>query len=799
MYTFQSGRCRVTFEQTGRISSLRDLEHADCDWTGGESLSFGEPFINGTQETERLLPCTAEYESENEICFVSASGGTRLVWSILPDGLALSYKTVPDCGPRMGVNLDLNLLDLVNGTPWQEQCMPTTIYTSPDCSYAYFIFSTSSKRCLALCVCSDFAAWRIKYSYEGHRMTGFQILSQADDVICDERPPLKAVSELHIQMAFCDSPEQAFQRISDILDISIAMPEIAGGFPESEIPFRFYGAPAQCTAIQPDGTEKLLDGSRIVLTQTGEYKVKTIGSKGRVHLSSVLCQKEWEALYSTVNHFYASHFQHPCGAFSRVIWKDTLSPKDGFTFEGVAFGDPFKPVSCRTGEFGGFCAWAMIRGCQLFGKDPVLMDSIDRYINGWALNRDKAVPAYPGTVIKEPTSFQGRDFTPYHLYREFNYPQQEVFLLEQFADYYDLTGDARILEDLEGLALHFIHDHMRGDGCVICQNSADGIQVDYCTVHTPITGLIRAMEVLKSGGHAAAAETIRQAALRLADYICDRGFGFPTEGEPCTEDGSMACIAVSLFRAYLHLQPKAAYLEVAEKILDAHSMLEMTAPDCRMNGSSIRFWETQYESRDWGPSINAGHGWTIWMAEAKLLQAVITEDFDLLAEAYNGFLCNIRRVDDCGGMPSSFTPDMIPGTPHGHGFYLEDGYKGGDFADMRPTSTHLGMRYVAKTYSASGNYFLIRAGQFFSHISGLSAEKGIAVNGVWKNGVFTSHAVQFDTLILQTPLTKPVRIEASVPVQLIAKDEVTIVQGVLQNKEKNTLLIQPVDGQIVLQ
>ena len=82
-------------------------------------------------------------------------------------------------------------------------------------------------------------------------------------------------------------------------------------------------------------------------THLDVYK-RQAGENGREHSSRVLCQEGWKELYNKVNHFYKEYFQDDCGAFYRVISKDSRKPA-GVTYEGVKFGDPAAHYSCRTG------------------------------------------------------------------------------------------------------------------------------------------------------------------------------------------------------------------------------------------------------------------------------------------------------------------------------------------------------------------------------------------------------------------------------------------------------------------
>ncbi|MGL4739141.1 MAG: hypothetical protein ACRCW2_17005 [Cellulosilyticaceae bacterium] len=736
----------VILDEAGKIKQISDKRNVQANWVAqGEGYQFARPFINGTQEGEQEIKCKVMDYCEEGVKLQSDSGATQLAYRFEEESIWIDLEIPVGLGPRAGLQMDFNLLDLPQNGSWEHQGMPTVIYTDEEQEYGYFIFETSDKRYLALCVHKPFAAWRIKYSYEGHRMTGFQILAEATDVYTGSERPLRRVKTLQLQLIFKESIKDCLEAMSGALNIPMAYYELSGGALGSQIPIEIFGQADTILVKSPSGKEVEQQGDFVLkLEEAGIYEVIAKTNDRKTHVSRLLGCETWEKTFDKVNAFYKAHFQQPEGAFARVIWQDSLSPKAGITFEGVRFGDPHSLMSCRTGEFGGFCAWAMIKNCLMFEKKEELLESIHRYIYHWALNKGHEEQPFPGTVYKYPQIFQEREYGPYHLYHEINYPQHEVFLLEQLVDCYELGED--VLEDIILLGEHFVKEHMQ-DGVVICQNHKNGEAVDYCTVHAPIVALIKVMKVLRAVG-SEKHTLFYQAAHQLAEHLYQRGGSFPTEGEPCTEDGSMACSAISLLWAYREIEAKPEYLELAKQLIQQHEMLVMKGMDCRMSQSSIRFWETQYESRDWGPSINAGHGWTMWIVEAKGLLAELTGDIEVLKEAYAGTLTNLARIDERGGMPCSYTPDMIPGTPHGSALLEAEVIRTGNFNDLRPTTSVMGMRYPVHTYSASGNYSLIKSAELWNHLSGVCLEKGIAVNGNLDNGIFKSAAAQWDTLIL---------------------------------------------------
>lgn len=738
---------RAVFDQQRhQLSELADPQGKTNWLADGDRYRFGAPFVNGTQSTETFLELTSYHAgSGTTLATASRSGASRVDYAFSDDHLDIVARLPVGCGPRTGLELDLNLLDLPTGTPWTEQVLPVVIYTAEDFSYAYFIWQRRTDEYLVMAIAAPFAAWRFKYSYAGHRLEGLQVLSQADDVVTRDGLKLPTVDTLRIRLAFASSLPAAYQRLCDLLGISITGYALSGGTLGSSVALTGLGDPVSVAVRAPDGSEGplALEGGRaqLHLKQPGLYEVATISASGKRHTSRLLCLEPWETLYGRVNQFSRQHFQHDTGAFYRAVDRSTLSAEGKRTLSGVAFGDPYAShrTSCRTGEFGGFCGWAMIKQMLMYGPDPALAESAKRYIRNWALNEGREGEPLPGTVCKQPVAYGGLNWSAYHLYEQLNYAQYEAWLIGELVDYFRLTGDEDILQVAVNLANHFVGDHVRPNGMVVCQNSADGPEKDYTTVGTPGTELLTLGRLLAERGDERAAAFLEVAG-RIADHLVARGLSFPTEGEPSTEDGSMACTAATLLACYLHLEPKPEYLRLGQDLIELHDRLMLKGFDCRLNGSSFRSWETQFETSAWGPSVNAGHGWTIWTAEAKLSLYHITGQTRWLCEAYASFLSVLSNVDASGGIFPCYTPDMIPGTPQ---------YPGGEREpDLRQTTPYLALGQP-DSYSASGTYALIRAEECWSRVSGLVLEDGTAINGrLDVDGTFVSAAPKFDRLAL---------------------------------------------------
>ena len=194
----------------------------------------------------------------------------------------------------------------------------------------------------------------------------------------------------------------------------------------------------------------------------------------------------------------------------------------------------------------------------------------------------------------------------------------------------------------------------------------------------------------------------------------------------------MACTALSLIYAYLHLVENNNYKKLAGEILEAHDNWMVRSPHASLYGSSFRYWENIWETKDWGPSINGGHAWSIWTAEARYYQFFISGDFSDLIESYAGFISNLSKVNQDGSMYSSYTPDFIPGN------FVHNGYQF--------TAEYLAHGFPKETFVSSSAYFLIRGSETWLHTSAIGLWKGelISLNGFLDSkSNFKSHASRF--------------------------------------------------------
>lgn len=615
------------------------------------------------------------------------------------DAIVAEYELPPRRGPRAGVHIPLDHLDrqfdagaIVDRS---QQVTPVIIESDPEYQWSYLAWHRSESDLLVTVIDGPHAGWRIVYSYPGHRMVGFRVFTQADDVIARE--------------------SFASRRLPTT----------------SKLTLRFALAESRLDAVRV--AHRLL--------------------RRQLHWRRDCTIPKWRTFAETSIAFHLKHFQLDSGAIARSVHGTSLRP-DRRTTSGRHFGDSMEAGSCMTGEFGGFAVWAAILNGDI-GRSAEHEKGIDRYFD-WLLNRKvkgEASRVYPGTIwppgVAPPpvaniapgpqgttTATGGASPAAHHLWGVPHFAQYETWAIAQLADGVKY-GLEELREPLVALLDHFLDAHVGRSGAVYNIRYEDTPQ-DYSTVDAPLVHIVHAARAIETS-HPRISRSAFAAARGIADFILSRGFAFPTEGEQCTEDGSIACAAWSLAFAANELpEPDARWLPFARELLEFHRKLEMTGTDVRTDGSTIRFWETMYESDDWGPSINAGHAWTLWTAFAEWEMHRATGEYHWLKAAWKRTLCVASKARPDGGFPVCFTPDPVPQTPHADVSAADE--SGDDVAsegyqrEGEVTTVTAGNAYTA-SLSASSMFLFVFASTSWYHTCGLDPDTGEAINATYHEGL----------------------------------------------------------------
>lgn len=198
------------------------------------------------------------------------------------------------------------------------------------------------------------------------------------------------------------------------------------------------------------------------------------------------------------------------------------------------------------------------------------------------------------------------------------------------------------------------------------------------------------------------AEIHYQSAKRAVDELVKNLDNIETEGEMTLEDGMISCSAlqIGMFALTLPKEEREPYIRAAEYMIKVHSCLEQQLiPDCRCNGASLRYWESQYDVMIRVNMLNSPHGWTGWTAYAKYYLYMLTGKKEYLQSLNNIMGGGAQLIDENGNLRwafcsqpyvkgRAFVPDTDAEVTDGYAFVeaKEKAYRGkyvmGEFSEQ---------------------------------------------------------------------------------------------------------------------
>lgn len=128
------------------------------------------------------------------------------------------------------------------------------------------------------------------------------------------------------------------------------------------------------------------------------------------------------------------------------------------------------------------------------------------------------------------------------------------------------------------------------------------------------------------------------------------------------EDGMISCSYTQLAMYALHHaapEEKATYVDAAQQLRLSHRCLsQLLIPDCRMNGGTLRFWESQYDILTPPNMMNSPHGWTAWRVYGLWYLYQLTGREELLSQVYNTLGAGCQLIDfETGELQWAFVVD----------------------------------------------------------------------------------------------------------------------------------------------
>ncbi|MBA4387909.1 MAG: hypothetical protein C0404_08000 [Verrucomicrobia bacterium] len=715
---------------------------------------------------ERRAFAVVESTSPDSVVCRNAIVGHTLTYTFAEDYFDLWLEGELPEADQVGLDLDVAFMDLRQNDPADYQYTTQCPYRSEDRSLCYVYLSRPKPPGMLVACLAPAAGWRLRYGRNKsapeayrlpmHTVLGLQMLARFDSHLDPSSKP--GPVKFGVRVSFEKTLAEARKSLSRGLGVPIVSAPTLGTEAGSRLMFHVEGSADRAELTAPDGGR-----SNVILRPRGDT-----GSAGEVLLPS--------------EGFYSLRVTNSKGRGSDLVlyagpgWLETLR-------RSLAVLEPSAPGNAE----GSYWAHAMCLGRKWLGadtrQDALLYDALVRiHAQGVDMPLHGALPEpaqptaiamqmrqkdgrYIGAPLPVPHEFRGKKFSPFHLY-EHDRVQDAFAMVQLYITAADTFGRAEFLEQAIRIADAHLADNIDESGRVYCLTSDGKSTHDYTTVIAPLQAVADLVVALERRGDSRAAR-FREACCRGADYLVKRGMDFPTEGIPpharWTEDGSIACTALTLLYIYWHVERRQAWLEMAGRVLDYHEAWGIDAPDVRMYGSSYRYWETQWEGDGEGRAINAGHSWTLWRAEALYYWALATKDARRLVQSWNGFETTRCKYAPDGRTFACFTPDFIPDRPRR--FALTHCYPLNPDRSLSfylwPRAADTWLRTVAVIDSAAAGF---QASPAPVVLNGNLVDEG---QGRWR---LESRAPFFDRIFLATELIRELRIDGSRDIELVTAD-----------------------------
>lgn len=518
---------------------------------------------------------------------------------------------------QFGIDLNFNFLGKKNGT-YVGQLIPTSPYDSLNQKRMYYILPIVNVGFCAVVSMSQNTLWKIDYSpyCAGHYINGFQVMSSVDKTFGPEGD-----KRLSLRIFFAKTIEECFDRIQKIFDLPIILPEITGTF-KNELEVSVLGEAQYVKVISDDTNED-------IAVKDGKAVIKKL-NYGRHTLVPYNNGIEGLDMQVWFGEDIPKLFEKSCDSV-----KEPYHGDDNLC-EGMAW------------------CWAMLCYMNTYGNTKYL-DTVRNALK--TVMCDGVEPLERQSIV--PYSVDGKP--PYHIYKS-DRVQEQFFGISMLTSMYKLTKEEKYLDYAVKSAKTMIDTYQREDGAIVPHT-------DYTTVCAPIIAIVDLALIFKDVDEEEY-NYFSLSAKKIADYLVNRGFHFPTEGEISDvndeemEEGSISCTALSVLYYCRYIEKNQAYIDFAKKVLEFHDNWITYTPDVKLYRSTMRWWENIWEGDGTGPAICAGHAWTVWRAEADYHMAVLTGEREYFKKSINGFMTNFSKINANGESYACYQPDFFAGGGH---------------------------------------------------------------------------------------------------------------------------------------
>ena len=623
---------RIVIDGLGKITDTRGPSEP---LLAEEGLSIAYTLSRDDITKAKKPPCTPYLDKTDKIEWKNGTGYAKDTKTVIKtdtvlDGIVIDSSAGAEGISEYGINLPFNFMGKRNGGGWSNQYLFNSPYTSPDKSIIYAYLTSSSGRNIAVAVLSPADGWKMDYSpYSfGHYFINLKLLANYDKVY--GTPDNKK----HIRIALLpvSSFEDCLKKLSQVYEKPFLNADTLGGKVGEALKLSAYG--------EPDSIIERRNGGERVRNYTDTYVISAEGETELIPVKNGICGAPITVYgYSDIVSLYKRSMD---SADPRIVAE--------FTDRNLC------EHQCW--------ASAMLRFLRKY-SDRLTYEEKKAYENKVRslLNEvteqdiNKATPRV--TIFNQPHD----GFPAYNVFKS-RRVQELAYGITILLDAYLYFGEERYYEYARG-ATKCLITHYQGEDGGIKIDWGDKVE-DYSTVCCPMIPIVDMARALSTRDKEFS-DLCYNSADKLAEYLYNRGVDFPTEGivsdeaEKEMEDGSISCTALALLYYCKNVRRKEKYVENAKMILDLHEIWIINTPICQMKGSSLRWWETQWEGDADGPAICAGHAWSIWRAEADHLYYQLTGDKRYLIKATNGFMTNLSKIQMDGTTYSVYNPDEING------------------------------------------------------------------------------------------------------------------------------------------
>ncbi len=272
---------------------------------------------------------------------------------------------------------------------------------------------------------------------------------------------------------------------------------------------------------------------------------------------------------------------------------------------------------------------------------------------------DKELDSIIGAMFDEimPLAFDFKKYKPKLIPERI---QNVGALISVLVDRYEI--DPQNNKDSLMLASHFadwIIKRQRSDGAYYRENT------HYTCVIYPAKSMLELADAEEKCGKSDeyfknAAIRHRNSAKNAIDDLVENLEDIGTEGEHTLEDGMISCssLQIACYALSLPEDKRKKYIDAAEHMLKVHRCLEQQlSPDCRARGTTVRYWEAQYDVMIMRNFITSPHGWSAWLLYALYYLYLLTGKEEYLTQLMDGMGACAQLLSLDGDLRWAFVVD----------------------------------------------------------------------------------------------------------------------------------------------